>query len=442
MDRNTIIAFAYFCDPLRFIIFIERQMNYKKTAINLSFLLATLLPFISCTDTVIEEKNVINDIEIPFEANFRQDTVTYGKLPDRSARYIFKLDESSASITDPSKYSFRVDELLQLRATSDADSLRITSYSAQTIYDVTLEIYLPEFDRYISAAYLDSIPGFSQFEFKPSFIGRRTTYQTEDGYFLEFEYPELDMERMKPRLKSNDSHFRMLEQIDAQWSFSFSNYSWKEGMGETGSWLEMRPIFAREWVVIVTNYAYMMTTPEYRHVMENFNAIFGGDLYDNNQVSFTPEKYLSEMERYKQPYTFRLGRSGDSVGGLGGGSVWGITGWNYYGHYASYSGWEAITHEFMHCMGYGHSSNMTYASNNVGWTVFIWQLHLWLSHEKRLPYLDRNLLGFHKLENAEYRNNLSIRSDFQDDDRLEQSILKYYNSSQLVKYLNEHFITE
>lgn len=44
-------------------------------------------------------------------------------------------------------------------------------------------------------------------------------------------------------------------------------------------------------------------------------------------------------------------------------------------------GWESITHGFMHCMDYGHNSNMTYAAKtpegvNVGWTEFIWQLHM------------------------------------------------------------------
>lgn len=93
-----------------------------------------------------------------------------------------------------------------------------------------------------------------------------------------------------------------------------------------------------------------------------------------------------------------------SVGGLGGGNVWGVTHWNYYGHYASFSGWESITHEFMHCMGYGHSSNMTYASGGVGWTEFMWQLHTYLRGNDWLPYTDRNLLGFHKPENAKYRD--------------------------------------
>ena len=41
--------------------------------------------------------------------------------------------------------------------------------------------------------------------------------------------------------------------------------------------------YAREWVVIVTNNAYMMTTPEYKYVMANFKKVMGGDLYDNDR---------------------------------------------------------------------------------------------------------------------------------------------------------------
>ena len=104
-----------------------------------------------------------------------------------------------------------------------------------------------------------------------------------------------------------------------------------------------------------------------------------------------------------------LGQTSPAYGGLGGGATWGITDWNFYGHYASFSGWESITHEFMHCMDYSHNSNMTYAAKtpegvNVGWTEFIWQLHMWLSKKGDLPYTDRNLLGFHKPENAQYRD--------------------------------------
>ena len=95
----------------------------------------------------------------------------------------------------------------------------------------------------------------------------------------------------------------------------------------------------------------------------------------------------------------------------------------------------------MHNMGYGHASNMTYAVDGVGWTEFIWQLHLWLSRKGDLPYLDRNLLGFHKDGNAPYRD-CEIREVFRDDAKLEQQIRSFYDKSKLVKYFKENPITE
>ena len=165
---------------------------------------------------------------------------------------------------------------------------------------------------------------------------------------------------MKTRLVSDDEHFKMLQKIDARWTCSFSNYGWTPEVGESHNFREMKPIYAREWVVIVTNYTYMMTTPEYKYVMANFKKVMGGDLYDNNKVTFTAEKYQSEMERFKAQKNFVLGQSSPAYGGLGGGYIWTVTDWNFYGHYGSFSGWEAISHEHMHCMDYSHDSNMTY----------------------------------------------------------------------------------
>ena len=180
-----------------------------------------------------------------------------------------------------------------------------------------------------------------------------------------------------------------------------------------------------------------MTTPEYSFIMRNFSKVFGGELYDNNRVKFTPEKYLSEEKRFKQSHNFVCGRSKPSVGGLGGGSVWGVSHWNYYGHYASFSGWESITHEFMHCMGYGHSSNMTYSSGGVGWTEFMWQLHTYLRGNNLLPYTDRDLLGFHKPENAKYRDG-GIDPDKLNDNK----ILQFYNKSKVTKYFLANPLTK
>lgn len=404
--------------------------NFIPTVFLMSFL------WYSCSNTIKENLHY-NEIEVPTQTNFCMDTVTYNKLPVECSRGILRLDESSASITDNKKYSFRTDELIQIQATESEDSIRITSYSAKTVYDVTLEIYLSDFDLYLPVAYMDSIPGFSQFEFKPYFIGKRILYKKPDGQYISFEHRYIDMQHLKPRLVSQDAHLKMLQQIDAQWTLCFSNYDWKDE-NNYKNWREMKAIFAREWIVILTNYAYMMTTPEYKHVMTNFSKVFGRDLYDNNEKPFTAEDYLTKQEEFKKPHRFNLGRTGDQVSGLGGGSTLGIAGYNFYGHYASYSGWEAIGHEFMHCMNYSHSSNLTYSKDGVGWTEFIWQLHLWLSREEKLPYLDRHMLDFTNPAYQEYRDNVGIREEFLDDAKLNKKIQEFYNKSKLVKYLKNN----
>lgn len=404
--------------------------------------LCMALSLVGCT-TNYDARTVYNDVKVPFGVTFHTDTVAFGKLPEKCARHILNLADPSSKIVGKNDYTFRTDELIAVHGTG-GDSLRITSWAAKTIRDVTVEMFVPEVGTYIPIAFLDSIPGFSQFEFKPSFVGKRSIVRKENGDYLSFSCPHLDMERMKTRLVSNDELFKKLSRIDAQWTCGFSNYDWTPSSPSNNKWKEMRPIFAREWVVIVTNYAYMMTTPEYKYVMSHFAEVMGGDLYDDSKVTFTAERYQSEEKRYKAAHTFWLGltNSAGGLGGLGGGSTWGVSDWNFYGHYASFSGWESIGHEFMHCMGYGHDGNMTYSYKNangitVGWTEFLWQLHLWLSHKGDLPYTDRNLLGFHKPENAKYRD-CDIRDDFKDDAQLEKKILGFYNSSRLVKYFTNH----
>lgn len=71
-------------------------------------------------------------------------------------------------------------------------------------------------------------------------------------------------------------------------------------------------------------------------------------------------------------YNFVCGWFKFFVGGLGGGNVWGVIYWNYYGYYVFFSGWELIIYEFMYCMGYGYFSNMIYVFGGVGWIEFMW----------------------------------------------------------------------
>ena len=261
----------------------------------------------SCSQSELEEKYIYNDIEVPFKGDFRTDTVDFTRLASQQARKIFRLDEPSSSIVDTKKYTFKINELIQVRATEHGDSIRITSYSAKDITQVSLEMYLPDVGLYLPVAYFPVIPGFSQFEFKPDFLGKRVVYKKPDGQLVSFECSYLDFAKFSPRLLSDDSHWKMLQQIDAQWTLYFSNYDWKDA-NSAGNWREMSPIYAREWVVLMTNYAYMLTTPEYYHVMSRFNQVFGGDLCHNDKQVFSENDYQDFQIKVKLPVhpTFRV----------------------------------------------------------------------------------------------------------------------------------------
>ena len=421
---------------------LKQKKHRKIPALAASTTLVAAMTLMASCSTDYEDKIVYNDIQQPFQQDFKKDTVVFDKLPAEFVKHILNLSDPSTEIVGKADYTFQTNNLISVKKSAVGDSLVITSWSAKTVSNVTLEMYIPEADEYIPVAFFETIPAFSRFSFKPSFIGRRNVWKKEGGNFVSFLCPYLDMNQMKARLTSDDEHFKMLQKIDAQWNCSFSNFGWTPTVGESHNFREMRPIYAREWVVILTNYAYMMTTTEYKYVLANFKKVMGGDLYDNEKVPFTAEKYQSEMERFKAKKNFVLGQTSPAYGGLGGGATWGITDWNFYGHYASFSGWESITHEFMHCMDYSHNSNMTYAAKtpegvNVGWTEFIWQLHMWLSKKGDLPYTDRNLLGFHKPENAQYRD-CDIMQIFQDDAVLQKTIDDFYKKSRLVKYFTEN----
>lgn len=399
------------------------RTNLKK----LSTFLLLGIAICACTQ---EDQLETNQITLPYQPQIATDSICFETIPANKKSRILDLDEPNSVVVDHSKRQFKINELLQIRNASSKE-LRITSYSAKTIEKVDVYLFIEEVGKYIHVAHFDSIPRFAQIDFRPKFIDGEAVYKSEDGQYISFTRPTLDYVRMKPRVVSPDPHYQMLQKIKAQWTIRFSNFQWSPE-NPNGSWKELRAIMAREWVAITTNYAYMMTTPEYDFILSHFAEVMGGDLYDNDKVTFTPAKYASEKARFLQPHTFNCGHTSSSIGGLGGDSTWGISQWNFYGHYASYSGWEAIAHEFGHCKGYGHNSNMTYGSNGVGWTIFIAYLHSYLVHKGDMPYADRNLLGFHFPENVKYSG--GVEAKFMSDAESE----KFYKNNRIRKYFEAH----
>ena len=356
-----------------------------------------------------------------------KDTVGCVELDRATGWEILRMDESTWDIVDRSLYEFKTKEPVRVQLSKDKSCWWITNYTPMAISDVCVEEYFPEAAQYVKVAHLDTIPAYTRLEFHPDYYGKKTI---ASGAEMQLQGPSAS-ERL--RITSTDPFWRKLQKIEADWTGYFDNYNITPG--NTSSWYEeITGYYAREWMVILTNYAYMMSTPEYDHIMANFKDIFGEDLFTDAGVVWDEKMYQTEKARFKAPFTFYLEVVKSSyAGGLGGSAGWfGVAHWNFYGHYYSYSGWEMVAHESMHCWKYGHDSNMTYSQRGIGWTPMIWQLHIWLAKKGELPYTDPTLTGFTSAENAPYRyGGIDGGYNFTKRDQ-------FYAGSALVKYLKEN----
>lgn len=399
----------------------------------IAFFSLFIIIFTSCEKVEIELE--YKDEYHPFTEKLSTDTLQYKKINTKNKRLILQLDEPTNIVTNASLRSFRTDELIQIRSL-DRNMLRVTSYSAAPISNLQIHCRINDIDN-LDAKFMlltiDSLPGFGQFDYQPAFTTEKASYKTDNGKYISFHQPYFTITDFEFTIESDDEHFQKLKTIKSKWNLSFSNYHWN-GVNESGSWREMSAIYAREWVAIMTNYAYIVATPEFKQIMFNYKKVLSEDLYGNGGKSdiFTQAQYEALYYRLFNNSTYLLGRTGMG-GGLGGGTTLGADHWIFYSHYISREGWHTVIHEMSHCMGYSHDSNMTYGNQTSGFAdAFIPKIHSYLRRKNTLPYNDPNLLGFTKPENKEYLN-LGIEPSFTEPDFKTNEIDDYFKSNPILK---------
>lgn len=325
-----------------------------------------------------------------FEAQLEKPTA-YASIPDDKRRTILDLDEPTSTVINQSKRWFNTTNIVRV-APIAKNELQLNSYSVKPIKDVRIYAHLAGYDEAFLIMQLDSIPRFSQLEFTPSFLDKKATYKTKGGGYITFTAPSIPSD-MTFSVESPDPHYQMLKKIDVSWNIRFSNFDWNESKGpEEGSWLELKAIYAREWVVFATNFAYILSTPEFKSLFFNYEAAMGYKLHNNNQVPYTEEGMKDLFNLLRGNHTFNCGRT-NIGGGLGGGGTWGVDHWNFYGQYGSFHGYDTFIHEFAHCKGFSHDSNV-----NQSWCfpTMVAQLHNYLVHQPTpgIPYETWKLLDF------------------------------------------------
>lgn len=298
-------------------------------------------------------------------------------------RLIFQDDEPNEVIWNPSLRSFQTNELLQVRRVSD-NVCRITSYIPKPLKNVVIKSQINEEDGYFELLKIDSIPAFGQFEFTPNFVNKRTTYKTELGGYVSIQVSTIP-DFISFQVESSDPLWNMLSRIKVAWNFNFNEHGWGS------SWRDMNVLYAREWVVMITNYAYIVSTPEWEYLIDHWKEVTGADLYANvsKKVVIDYQAFF-RAARAKRSATLGLTAIG---GGLGGGSVVGVDHWNFYSHYRS-QGYLAIAHECGHWFGYGHESSICNNYGHSDYSSVIMYLHDYMWKRNMIPYTDRDMLGF------------------------------------------------
>ncbi len=317
--------------------------------------------------------------------------------------------ESWESLT--TNHEVRINRLLSGKQTLDA--LEITSYVAQPTHDLTVEARFNNDGAWVQLGSITQLDAFSSFKLGQT-LQDNLYYPTANGLqsvaikgLTDLSY--LPTNIIDIRLTSKTDEFvQKITDLKPQWPLRFGTYS-----PSWGNWGKITPAYAREWMIIMANYAYVMDSPEFEHLWFNYrdsigqgnNEFFGNaGPVDGPGGNFTPDDYKRVYDEFMNRGRIQLGVS-TIGGGLGGGETLGIDTWNFYSHYYN-SGMGVVGHEFGHHWG---SHDSSYSNYSRGLQLMTHDLHQMMIRSQSLPYLDDEINAFYKTPREDMYNGVDHR---------------------------------
>ncbi|MDD1792705.1 hypothetical protein LRP50_06170 [Enterovibrio sp. ZSDZ42] len=333
--------------------------------------------------------------------------LTFEELAPFSITEILTNDEPHHILTDRTLRSVKVNSPVKT-AFVDRDTIQITNYAALELSDLTLEVKLEGTDHWVVLATLDRIPAYAQITLPLSAFGTGQFNTADNGGSVDLEtvftssqpYETLFDYRFNSQ---SDAFAQKLAAMKPTWDIRFAP-------NNDAKWREMNALYAREWLIILTNLAYMVSQDEFEHLWFNFESIFGHNMngpagkVDGPNGYFTAEDYQYYFDTLMVRPNVNAGITSIG-GGLGGTGITGVDTWMFYTHY--YGTWGIIAHEFGHGFdgrGPGYSHNTSFAQGGNGWQLLMTQLANYHIRKGDLPYMDDNTNGFYQSENAAYHH--------------------------------------
>ncbi|MFV0344685.1 MAG: hypothetical protein ACK5IQ_00315 [Bacteroidales bacterium] len=284
---------------------------------------------------------------------------TYAFDSDENSSQMYQDDEAMDSIYDGKWRRFQMANLLRVRPIS-RDSIEVANFAPVDLADASIVATIEGYSEAIELFKISKIRGHGRQVIKYPFADGQTKFFSISG-------EEVDLSAHSHGIGSDSISFdftgetelikKFLELKKSKWEIIFWDYT-----GNGGNWSStFTPKDARRFTGLMINLAYMFVQDDYRAEFVK-EYIVGND----GTTVFTDEQKNGVLDELNDKDFYELGKISSDVGtdGLGGGSVLGFKEWIIAGYLRYSSGVADITsHELMHTIGYGHSSNLTYSKD-------------------------------------------------------------------------------
>ncbi|MDE6369418.1 MAG: hypothetical protein K2K94_09300 [Muribaculaceae bacterium] len=294
---------------------------------------------------------------------------------------MFMASESREIFYNNSIRSFYAEKPLQVWITPEG-KLGVKFYSPIPIKDVSVTGCFNNLTtETVNLAYFEEVKPFMEAYFTLPVQGHDCVYQDATGRQVNIPaQPYIKPENLSVSIECDDPFMQKIATIDSHWYIRFSSFQADSGHAY---WRHMDPLLCRHGVALALNMAFMFASPEFNEELQKYEGI----LYDNDHNPIDLDKLRAAIRNHGG---LCLGHV-DGVGGLGGGQTYGLADFCYTGvyHDSTIDNTEphnyprqAMFHEYGHCLGYSHDSNMTYGDC---WTVICANVFVEMGRAGKLP---------------------------------------------------------
>ena len=325
-------------------------------------------------------------------------------VTDDNSYKILQDDEPKSVYYDKAQRCFFVNQPIQAFIDEEKKMLNVRSYCLVPMDDITIYAKFPATKgNYVRFAYIEYMEDLGNLCYPIPSVGKKLTYKDESGRNITITLTMGDLQNadFQFKVESGNAVYKKYEKMIPKWQIYFSAYGGdpdQENGKPNGNWIGIRPVHIREAIAWFSNWAYLCSLPAYEAAVVDYSGELVGD--DANPI--VGQNRMTIVNAMRSCTGFQVGLvngDGTGVGGLGGGTTFGVYQEAYLTHYNSQMHSIKMYHELGHCMGYGHSSSMTYGDWARYIMPYFYFAHLQdaivTSREVLKSYANSNLYRFH-----------------------------------------------